>query len=84
MRVFDIDKHTFFQSINKYWYGSTYDQCNSTIESVFVSYHTKVVKYKPEFPYSNFKKPATDSEYVINKANIYDGVDVVGKLLNFS
>lgn len=54
------------------------------LKDVFVSYHTKVVKYKPEFPYSKLKKPATVSEYVINEADIYDEVDALGKLLNFS
>ena len=30
----------------------------------------KVVKCKPEFPYSEFKKSAMDLEYVINEADI--------------
>ena len=54
------------------------------MKNVFVSYHTKVVKYKPEFPYSEFKIPAMDLDYAINEADIYDEVDVVGKLFNFS
>ena len=54
------------------------------VKDVFVSYHTKIVKYKLEFPYSEFKKPEMDLEYVINEADINDEVDVVGKLLNFS
>ena len=44
----------------------------------------KVVKCKPEFPYSEFKKSAMDLEYVINEADIYDEVDVIGKLFNSS
>lgn len=54
------------------------------VKDFFVRYHTKIVKYKPEFPYSKLKKPATVSEYVINEADIYDEVDALGKLLNFS
>ena len=50
----------------------------------FVSHHTKAVKYKPELPYSKFKKLALDLEYVINEADRYDEVVVVGKLFNFS
>ena len=42
------------------------------------------MKYKPEFPYSEFKKPVIDLEYVINEADIYDEVDAVGKLFNFN
>ena len=42
------------------------------------------MKYKPEFPYSEFKKPAMDLEYVINEDDIYDEVDVIRKLFNFS
>ena len=42
------------------------------------------MKYKPEFPHNEFKKPAMDLQYVINKADIYDKVDVAGKLFNFS
>ena len=54
------------------------------VKVVFVGYHTKVVKYKSEFPYSEFKKPAMDSQYAINEADIYHAVDVVKKLFNFS
>lgn len=54
------------------------------VKDVFVRYHTKVIKYKPEFRYNEFKKPAMDLEYVINKADKYDEVDVAGKLFNFS
>ena len=42
------------------------------------------MKYKHEFPYSEFKKPVMDLEYVINEVDIHDEVDVVGKLFNFS
>ena len=42
------------------------------------------MKYKPEFPYSEFKKPAMDLEYVINEDDIYDEVDVIRKLFSFS
>ena len=54
------------------------------VKDVFVSYHTKVVKYKTEFQYSQFKKPVMDLEYVIKEAEIYDEVDVVGMFFNFS
>ena len=34
------------------------------VKDVFVRYHAKVVKYKTEFPYTEFKKPAIDLEYL--------------------
>ena len=40
--------------------------------------------YKPEFPYSEFKKPIVQLDYVINEAEIYDEVDIMRKLFNFS
>ena len=82
---FDIHKHPFFLSINGHTdMGAHMINVTRPVKDVFVSYHTNVVKYKSEFPYGEFKKPVMDLEYVINEADIYDEVDVVGKLFNFS
>ena len=82
---FDIDKHPLFLSINEHTdMGAHMTNVTRPVKYFFVSYHTKVGKYKPEFPYSEFKKPVIDLDYVINKADIYDEVDFVGKLLNLS
>ena len=82
---FDIDKFPFFESVNGITnMGAHMVNVTRPVKDVIVSYHTKVSKYKPEFPYSEFKKPTMDLEYVINEAEIYDEVDIVGKLFNFS
>ena len=48
---FDIDKHPFFQSINGHTdMGAHMTNVTQPVKDVLVSYHTKVVKCKPEFP----------------------------------
>ena len=82
---FDIDKFPFFENINGDTdMGAYMTNVTRPVKDIIVSYHTKVSEYKPEFPYSEFKKPTMDLEYVINEAEIYDEADIVGKLFNFS
>ena len=80
-----MSQHSFFQSINGHAdMGAHMINVTRSVKDVFVNYQRKVIKYKPEFRYSEFKNPEMDLEYVINKAEIYNEVDVVGKLFNFS
>ena len=48
----------------------------------FVSHHTKAVKYKPELPYSKFKKLALDLEYVVTSLVLKEVIAV--KKLNIN
>ena len=52
------------------------------MKDVFVIYHIQVMKYKPEFPYKDQKNQECIWNYVINEADIYYEVDVVGNLFN--
>ena len=73
MVCFDTDKHPFFLSINGHTdMGAHMTNVTRPVKDVFVRYHVKVVKYKTEFPYTEFKKPAIDLEYLINKDGIFD------------
>ena len=80
---FDVDKRPFFQNLNGLTdIGANMDNVTRPVKDIIVSYHAKVSTYKPEFQYSEFKKPTVDLEYIINEADVYDEVDIIGKLFS--
>ena len=81
---FDIDKRPYFQNLNGLTdIGANMNNVTRPVKDIIVSYHTKVSTYIPEFQYSEFKKPTVDLEYIINEANVYDEVDIIGKTVQF-
>ena len=45
---------------------------------------TKVSKYKPEFEFTEYKRPSVSLEYIINESQIYEQVNIIGKIYAFS
>ena len=82
---FDVDKWLFFESINKSVdVGATLTNVTRPVKDIIINCQSKVTKYKPEFPFAEFKKPITDLAFVINESDIYDEVDIAGKVYNFT
>jgi len=82
---FDVDKWPFFQLINDSTdFGALLSNVTRPAKDIMLNSRSKVSKYKPEFKFTEFKKPITTLAYVINEADIYDEIDVIGKIFNFS
>ena len=62
-----------------YWYGSTYEQCSSTVKTFYITWK-KTINYKPELLYGDFKKPKMYLEYATNEAEMYEKVEISEKL----
>ena len=51
---------------------------------ILINTESKVTKYKPEFTFTEFKKPIVDLAFIINESDVYDEVDIAVKVTNIS
>ena len=54
------------------------------IKDISISRYLKVTKCKLGYPDREFQKANMGLAYIINKTELYDAIDIIGKLLNFS